>query len=61
MEILRICAEGQLLIKYSIIEHLILLKYQIMMDIRGLPSMFYNIFDKNSASGGGAEDMLDQQ
>ena len=36
IEVLKIYQEEQLLIKYSVIKHLILLKIQNMMDINGL-------------------------
>ena len=43
MEILKICLEEQLLTKYYVINHLILLKIQNMMDINmNLPQWFIN-------------------
>ena len=47
MEILRINLEEQLLMKYYMIKHLILLKIENMMDINaGLLQWFINILNK---------------
>ena len=53
MEILKICLEGQLLVKYYVIKHLILLKIKNMMDINAdLLQWFINFLDKKSTSLG---------
>ena len=51
MEILMICFEEQLLIKYYNIKNLMLIKIQNVMGINqgGLVSTVYNFFDKKSS------------
>ena len=50
MEILKVKLEEQLLIKYCLIKHLILLKIQFMVD-KCLVSMVRKFFDKKSSDG----------
>ena len=55
MEILKVYIEEQLLIKYYVIKHLILLKIQNMMDINVdllQASMVYKFFDKKTSGSG---------
>ena len=62
MEIIKVWQEEQFLIKYCVIEHLILLQIRNMMGIRGLASVVYKFFDKySSGSGIKNENMSDQQ
>ena len=63
MEILKIYLEEQLLIKYYVIKHLILLKIRNMIDINvDLLQCFINfLIKKNSVSGIRNENMLRQQ
>ena len=52
MEILKIYLEEQLLIKYYMIKHLLLLKIQIMMDINvDFASMVYKFLDRITSGG----------
>ena len=67
-DFLGICQEEQLLIKYYVIKHLILLKIQNTMDINmdllqwfGLASVVYKLFDKSSDGAVKSEIMSNQQ
>ena len=46
---LEICLEEQLLMKYYVIKHLILLKFQNMMIPKKFSPMVYRFFNKKSA------------
>ena len=65
MKILKIYHEEQLLIKFSEIKHLILLKTQSMMDVKKVLLLwfiifFFFFFDKKSAKGGSVNNAIKQ-